>query len=277
MTLGPGRQPAAPRPAASRARSASRRGRRPRRGSSGRAGPPSRRVTDTVDTEPGGRYGSIARERLARCDGKADPQAGERVGLAQRADDDQAAGTPCGAAGRWSRRTPRRPRRGRRPAARGGRPARRRREAVEEARDRAIGLRQGGRVVRAAQPDEVGTARRSSRVSDEVDRPAGVAPSRGTGRTRARALLGQDAIHGVRRAWGSRPCHRPAGTPSPTMSRISSAPGADEDLVGRDAVARSGRLGQPTVVGGRVLGQRRSRSGRRRGPWRRAPAAPGSC
>ncbi len=47
-------------------------------------------VTDTVETEPGGRYGSIARDHRARREREADPQAGQGVRLAQRPDDDQA-------------------------------------------------------------------------------------------------------------------------------------------------------------------------------------------
>ena len=54
-----------------------------------RAAPRSRRVTDTVDTEPGGRIRVERGDQLGPGDGEPDPQPGQRVGLARRADDDQ--------------------------------------------------------------------------------------------------------------------------------------------------------------------------------------------
>ena len=59
------------------------------------------------------------------------------------------------------------------------------------------------------------------------------------------------------------------------MSRISSAPAPTSSSSGRDAVAGRRGSDEPTVVGRRVLGQRRVEPAGREQAGRRAPVAPG--
>ena len=191
------------------------------------------------------------RERRADGHGEPDPQAGEGVGLAHRADDDQARVVGPereeGRAGELGVGLVERDDRRDAAVALGiGE------QALEELRDRALGLGEAGRVVRAAQPDEVGAA--GDRAGEpEVDRISGRGAEPGNRSDAGPALLGQDPVHGVRRggddggATGGQ-----VGLRHDVEDLVGTGP--DEDLVGRDAVARRRRLGQPSVVGGRVLG-----------------------
>ena len=146
-------------------------------------------------------------------------------------------------------------------------PAGRRRvggDPVEEVRDRPVGLGQAGRVVRAAQPDELRVARGLAR------------PRRGRGRSRVGAepgheeggratLLGDDPVHRVRRRRDDRETARREERLADEVEDLVRA-GADEQLVRIDAVDAGGGLDQPPVVGRRVLGQRRVEGAAREDP-----------
>ena len=125
------------------------------------------------------------------------------------------------------------------------------RQPVEEALDRSRWLGRAGRIVRIAEPDDLGRAgSRSDRRG--VDRPALLGrAARHEGRTCA-ALFRDDPVHRVtRRRDDGLAAGREEGLADEVEDLVR--PGADEQLVGSDAIGRRGRLDEPAVVGRRIF------------------------
>ena len=259
VTLGPTDQPAAVSASARRPRSVSTRARLVAR-IAGSSSASVTIVTETVDTDPGGRYGFMRAMTSGLAIGEPDAEAGKRVGLAGGAHDDE---PRVGLAQREE-----------------GRPDELRVRLVEdddrrlgfvrfgvggegrqEQFDRAVGLGEAGRVVRAAQPDDAAPARsRADRV--DVERPALGGRSPRDGDDLGAALFGEHAVHRI----GRRRQHGPGtfgeerlGDQVEDFVRA----GAHEQLVGADAVAGGCRFGEPAVIRGRVLRERRIELARR--------------
>ena len=130
-------------------------------------------------------------------------------------------------------------------------------ETGEQRGDRALGLRQRGRVVRAAQPDD-GCVVLGGRGAHrgQVESPAGRLAEPRDRDDRRSALLGQHAVHRVGRDRDDRPA---AGRDEDLGHDVEDLvrPGSDQDLGRRHAVAGGGGLDESPVVGRRILGERR--------------------
>ena len=170
-------------------------------------------VTETVETEPGGRYGFSRAMTRGIGDREPDPQAGERVGLAGRADDDevrvagpQAEERPPDELGvglvEDDDRAP------------GGRRGRRPRRGPSSRRcDGAVGLRERRRVVRAAQPDDRGAERAAARTASRSSAQPASRPSRGTATTSAPRCSVRTRYIAYVGVGTTAATARPAGTP----------------------------------------------------------------
>ena len=213
-------------------------------------------------------------DELAAGDREPDPQPGQRVGLARGADDDQVRVLVA-------QPDERRPdelgvclvedddRGG--PACRGGVLG----EPDEQVADRAVGLGQRGRVVRAAQPHHRRVQGGGARGRG-VERPARLlAASRDRGHLGA-ALLGEDPVHRIAGDRHDGPsARRDVRLGHDVEDLVGSGP--DEDLRARHAIAGGGGLDQTAVVGRRIFGQRRRRTGRPPADAGRARAGRARC
>ncbi len=232
-------------------------------------------VTETVETEPGGRYGLSLAISSGRGDRETDPQAGQRVGLAGGPDDDevrvavtQAQQRPADELGVGlveddDRRLAAVARPRRRSARRAGA------AMAPSGSARAVGLfglhSQTTRAVVAA----------ARTVSTSSAQPSDLAQPR-DGHDLGAALLGQDAVHGVGRG---RDDGAIAGREEGLGDEVEDLVRAGPDQESPPGRRRSARPRRRRAAGSPRAGTRTgsSRSGPRRGSAARARAGRGRC